>query len=261
MRLKFVLAITAFGASMLVGAQAAWADYITIPATASTKAMPAYLVRPSGPGPYPAIVVVHGCDGFGTMEKGAVDELGGLGYVALGIDTNTPQGIKVTCGNVAAYVVSTQYAAAALAWLAQQAYVAPKRLGMLGYSSGSIEILNLIDPLSGPQPAPAGVRAAVAYYPGCRGRDGNISVPLLILDGSADDWLPSAPCQAMVQNAAGLGKDAEITTYPGATHAFNDPVDGTIMVHGHTVTYDPSAAADANAKMKAFFAKYLESSP
>ncbi len=233
------------------------AENVTIPAAAGVPEITGYLARPAGAGPFPAILVLHGCEGFGSLETATVNELAAAGYVALGIDTLKPQGLQNACGNIPAIRTSAQYAAAALAWLHAQPYIAGNRLGVVGYSMGAIEILDLIDPLGGAHPPPPGLRAAVAYYPGCNGRDGRVSVPLQILDGDADDWLPSAPCQAMAQAGAAAGKPVAITTYPGATHAFNQPSSHTRVYRGHTLTYDPSAAADADAKMKAFFARYL----
>jgi dienelactone hydrolase len=235
------------------------ADDITVPASGNTPAITGYLMRPSGAGPFPAILVLHGCEGYTNLEKSSVNELAGLGYVALAIDTLKPQGLRNACHDIEAYRVSAQYAAAALAWLESQTYVAPKRLGVLGYSMGGIEILDLIDPFGGPQPPPPGLRAAVAYYPACSKRDGQLSVPLLILDGAADDWIPPAPCQALVKTATAAGKIAQIVTYPGATHSFADP--RSRVYEGHTLTYDPDAAADADTKMRAFFAKYLPTGP
>jgi dienelactone hydrolase len=233
------------------------ADNITIPGSGGTPAITGYMNKPSGNGPFPAILVLHGCEGYGSLQSQVVDELAGLGYAAVAIDTLKPQGLTNACSDIQAIRTSAQYASAALTWLGAQSYVAPRRLGLLGYSMGAIEILDIIDPFAGPQPAPAGLRAAVAYYPACSNRDGRISVPLLILDGSADDWFSPATCQTLVQTATAAGKTAQITTYPGATHAFNQSYHGTRHFNGHTLTYDPNATADADAKMRAFFAKYL----
>jgi dienelactone hydrolase len=250
-----MLPCLSIAAALLGGTGIARGDDITIPAIGGTPAITGYLMRPSGAGPFPAILVLHGCEGYASLETSSVNELAGLGYVALAIDTLKPQGLRNACKDIEAFRVSAQYAAAALAWLGAQSYVAPKRLGVLGYSMGGIEILDLIDPFEGPQPPPPGLRVAVAFYPGCAKRDGQLSVPLLILDGSADDWIPPAPCQTLVQTATAAGKTAQIVTYPGATHAFNDPK--SRIYEGHTLTYDPDATADADAKMRAFFAKYL----
>ncbi len=83
-------------------------------------------------------------------------------------------------------------------------------------------------------------------------------MPLQILDGTADDWSPSPPCQDLAQSATAAGKTVQITTYPGVTHAFNQPSNGEHVYLGHVLRYDPAATADAIAKTDAFFATYLK---
>ncbi len=236
----------------------ALADNVTIPEATGSPSITGYLSRPPGAGPFPAVLVLHGCDGFRPFESSMVDELAGLGYVGLAIDTLKPQGLTNACSSVApAARASVGYASAALAWLRQQSYVKPDRLGVIGFSMGAIAALGLIDPFGAARPPVPGLRAVVAYYPACSGRDGNVTAPLLILNGSADDWIPPAACQAMAQTAEAANHPVQIVTYPGATHEFNQPSNQTRVYDGHTLTYDPNAAADADAKMKAFLARYL----
>jgi dienelactone hydrolase len=244
-------------AGIFASVSVAIADDITIPASGGLPAIPGYMARPNGAGPFSAILILHSCVGLISYEKITADELAGQGYVALAIDTLKPQGVQNGCDTPAP--MGTQLAAAGLNWLRTQSYVIANRLGLLGYSMGAIQTLNLIDPLGAVQPA-SGVRVAVAYYPYCGGRTAaNLAVPLLILNGSADSILPPGPCQTFAQAAVNAGKTVGITTYPGATHAFNMPTDHPVIDKGRVIiTYDPAAAADADAKMKAFFARYLQ---
>ncbi len=217
------------------------------------------MARPNGPGPFPAVLVLHGCEGPGALESSTIGDLAGAGYVALAINTLQPQGLSNACGAGATPVHNAaQYATAALQWLSQQTYVVGNRLGIVGYSMGAMAALDVINPPGGPPPSIPGLRAVVAYYPSCSAHNTDINVPLLILDGSADDWIPPGPCQALAQNAHAAGKPVQIVTYPGATHAFNQPERrGSRTVNGHTLTYDPQATADADARMKAFFQLHL----
>jgi dienelactone hydrolase len=105
------------------------------------------------------------------------------------------------------------------------------------------------------------LRAAVAYYPNCNRRSPNVAVPLQILDGDADDWNPPGPCQALADAATAAGSVVRITTYPGATHAFNQVANAPRTYLGHTLIYDPAATADASAKTAAFLATYLNATP
>ncbi len=234
----------------------ALADTITIPAAGSTPAIGGMLMRPSGPGPFPAVLVLHGCEGMGPLESKTVTELAAHGYVALAIDTLAPQGLKNACSNPTAFATSARFAYAALGWLATQSNVIPDRLGVVGFSMGGMAILGLIDPIS-PHPPPPGLKVAVAYYPSCESRAPDVSVPLEILDGDADDWNPAPPCRRLAQAATDAGRTVQIITYPGATHAFNQPSDHTRTYLGHTLRYDADADRDAASKTEAFLATYL----
>ena len=44
-------------------------------------------------------------------------------------------------------------------------------------------------------------RAAVAFYPPCRGFRGNVTIPTLILIGERDDVTPAADCRDLVEGA------------------------------------------------------------
>ncbi len=237
--------------------RAAVGDEITIPAGAGTPAIPAHLARPAATtARLPAVVVLHGCEGYRARYGAIADDLARHGMIAVAIDTLTPRGVTNSCGDPAGSRTAAEDARAALSWLRTQPGVDPDRLALLGYSMGAIAIMDVVDPRR-QSPPPAGLAAAVAYYPACRRRDAaHLTVPLAILDGDADDWTPAPPCAALAATANAAGKTLAITTYPGATHAFN--VVGTPRTaYGHRLRYDATAAADAEARTLAFFRTYL----
>jgi dienelactone hydrolase len=49
--------------------------------------------------PYPAVVVLHGCDGISSHSTAIADRLGAWGYVALTVDTLGPRGMDSGCGS------------------------------------------------------------------------------------------------------------------------------------------------------------------
>jgi dienelactone hydrolase len=60
--------------------------------------LPGYLARPDAPGPFPAVVVLHGCSGFFSTYAAVADDLKWEGYVALAVDSLGPRGIANACG-------------------------------------------------------------------------------------------------------------------------------------------------------------------
>jgi len=57
---------------------------VTIPT--SLGAMPGYLSRPGGSGPWPGVVVLHDGSGIGPAPREQADWLAGAGYLALSAD-------------------------------------------------------------------------------------------------------------------------------------------------------------------------------
>jgi dienelactone hydrolase len=236
------------------------ADKLTVPATATTPAVPAYVAKPAGSTPSPAVLLLHGCEGFNGTYAGYADALARHGYVVVAIDSLAPTGKKSGCSDPTASREQAADARATLAWMQTQPYIDAQHIALLGYSMGSIAALDVIDNRAVTS-APAGLRAAVLYYPACRGRDPqSILVPLRIFDGDADDWIPAPPCQDLAGDAAAAGKSVTITTYPGATHAFNVNEPDRVY-QGHHLSYDAAAAADADKNTLAFLQQYLSPKP
>src|SRR5919198_2631697 len=86
------------GLSVVTGC-AEVASGLRIPTTAPSgglEQIPAYLVKPEGPGPFPAVVIMHDCSGLGPRSSGAplrwAQELVKQGYVVLMPDSFTTRG-------------------------------------------------------------------------------------------------------------------------------------------------------------------------
>jgi dienelactone hydrolase len=228
----------------------------TVPASAALPAIPAYVARPAAAAARPAVLILHGCEGFNSRYARIADQLASQGYVAVAIDTLRPRDVRNACGERSGSRLEAAYARATLDWMRGLPGIDGARLAVLGYSMGAIAVLDLSDPFH-PAAPPPGVLAAVAYYPACRNRTAaNLRVPLLILIGDADDWTPAAPCLQLAAAGARLGRPMTIVPYPGATHAFNiDRPDR--LAYGHRLQFDAAAASDAWRQSLTFLDRYL----
>jgi dienelactone hydrolase len=264
------------------------AEQVTFPSTDATMTggsptpLVALLHRPAGPGPFPAIVLLHGCGGLyarngrltGRHEHWAL-ALRDQGFVTLLVDSFTPRGLKQICTlkdrPLRAGRERTMDAYGALSFLQGLPYVQPDGVGLLGWSHGGVTTLFTVDPATPARPklAPAAdFRAAVAFYPGCRPDSQHrwsASIPLLLLLGGRDDWCPAAPCVTVAERAKAQGSPIEWVVYPDAHHDFDAPdlalrqrsglafaEGGTAMVGTHA-----GARADALERVPAFFRRHL----
>jgi len=259
LNIRYVLGIT-LCALALAGGRAEAGQTTTIPATATTPAVPAYVARPAEVPLAPGVLVLHGCEGFGRHYADIADWLATKGYVAIAIDSLAPQGLHNACRDTTQSRTQAADARAALAWMRTQTFIDPAHLAILGYSMGAIAALDVMDSRA-ITVAPPGLVAAVTYYPACSRRGAtSLLVPLRILDGSADDWTPAPACQLLADDATNAGKTVQITTYPGATHAFNiNEPDRTTL--GHQLSYNAADATDAEMQTLNFLQKYLRANP
>jgi dienelactone hydrolase len=253
----------------------------------------AYLNRPAGDAPRPALVLMHGCSGL-LDAKGRIlglyrawtRALVVQGYVALVVDSASSRGFGQTCS--ASEARTTMWrdrpkdAYAALQYLQGQPFVQADRIGLMGWSQGGGVVLLTVNDKSIGRPAGLAheFRAAVSFYPGaCSGTSqskpytevepGNwtTQVPLLTLMGEADTWTPFKPCEAFLMAAKTRGSPIELKSYPDAVHAFDAPAlsrrelpqyrtgAGPIPVIGT----DQEARKDAFVRVLEFLKLHLES--
>jgi dienelactone hydrolase len=68
----------------------------------------------------------------------------------------------------------------------------------------------------------------VAFYTPCTtryiGYEAVSDKPIRLFHGSADDYVPVAPCRAYVERLRKAGKDVQLTEFPNAHHVFDNPL-------------------------------------
>ena len=237
-------------------------------ANGTLEQIPATLLKPEGPGPFPAVVIMHDCSGLGPRSSGApirwARELVERGYVIVVPDSFTTRGhAGGVCTNPSpsrnnvAPARRALDAYSALAYLRTLTYVDGSRIGIMGGShGGSTTLASVVAPETEREPLAqekrTGFSAAVALYPNCAARLGGwrtvrqaggsgpitnyVGVykpvaPLLILIGENDDWTPAEPCRQLTEIARQAGYFVSIKVYPGAHHSFDS---------NFPVRYDPA---------------------
>lgn len=187
------------------------------------------LQLPSGHGPFPAVVLAHGCNGIGRTERTWAEVLRTWGYATLLVDSFSGRNLVEACNNPRALFplqrVPDIYGARRV--LAENKSIDARRIALMGFSHGGIVALNAATSWASrmfvPKNQPS-FRAYIAFYPYCNvsfPEQMQISGPLRIHSGELDDWTPAMPCYQLTSELRQLGQDAAISVYPGAHHSFD----------------------------------------
>lgn len=282
-------------AALLAGCAGPASDrsLVTTAPNGAQEEIPVTIGRPEGPGPFPAVVIMHDCSGLGPRSSGApgrwARELGARGYVTVIPDSFTsrghPEGVCTDASPSRGEVAPSRRvrdAYAALAHARALPYVDGRRVGLMGGSHGGSTTLAS---MAAPEHAwallarekRAGFAGAVALYPGCGTTlgtwraDGSGTyrpvAPLLILIGEKDDWTPAAPCVKLAASTRATEHPAAITVYPGAHHSFDSDRPVRFVAarlnanapggRGATTGGDAAAWADSIRRVADFFGAHL----
>lgn len=256
---------------------------VQIPATADAIALTGYLYLPDParwPGPRPAVVMLHGRSGVYSASAKAFDAtqlssrtvLWGRfwaerGYVGLYVDSFGPRGhprgfaagtnrLGQRPPEVNEITVRPHDAYRGLAYLRARADVRTDRVYLQGWSNGGSATLSAIhEDFRGPATTVpgAGFRAAIAFYPACRGVERHYGkgyralAPLLLLIGTADEEVSFSACEQLAQSAR--QGDLQFVRYEDAQHSFDTPTRAR-----QTVDANARAAQDSMQRAEAFFA-------
>jgi dienelactone hydrolase len=222
--------------------------------------IPAWLDKPAGPGPFPAIVLAHSCAGVNAHTNAWTVRLASWGYLVLAPDSFNPRGTKAVCTtpNVVTPNMRVADMAGALDFLAKRPDVIKGRIGTIGHSHGASTTMRSLQ--RGFDLKARGLSGGVAYYPGCTPAfNAGIDLPLLILIGEKDDWTPAEACHRLQPDRPEL---VDAVYYPKAYHSFDAKLADRNVPGApgktHHLAYDPVAAPDAEARTRAFFDKLLK---
>lgn len=223
-----------------------------------TAMLEAYLSKPKGDGPFPAVVSLHGCNGLRpALRTAEAERLNALGYVSLVVDSFATRGIKEAC--VSPMPDRHADAIGALAYLSKLPFVDAKRIALIGRSQGGgagLQVASSPDVYDVPDDLT--YKAIVAFYPPCRIATDELALPALVMIGDSDDWTPAKACERWMARRAGRGAPVKFIVYPGAYHAFDSRIAGDgLTLFGHRLKYDAEATKSAGAAVAEFLRQYL----
>jgi len=218
--------------------------------------MPAYMARPSGSGPWPAVIVVQEAFGLNDHIKDVTRRVAAEGYLALAPDLfyrggrgrtarydDLPKALELMGALKDDEIVAD--VASAIAYIEKQPAVRAGRIGITGFCMGGRVSYLAACAL------PEKIAACVPYYGGGIpiDRTATLRAPVLAFFGEDDPFIPLDQVEKLRAEAKRLGKNVEIGVYEKAPHGF---------FCNERDSYRPEAAKDAWERTKAFFAKHLQ---
>lgn len=212
----------------------------------------AYLARPDGAGPFPAVLLVHEFYGINQEITQKADLLAEQGYLVLAVDAYRGKTTHLIPRAIWLVLTTPQDEIRGdidigFQYLAASPLVNAARIGAVGFCFGGTQVMHL--GTRNPDLA-----ATVIYYGngpitdpqslGVMGQSG----PVLGIYGELDQGIPLDQVRGFEQAMASRGIPHQVTIYPGVGHAF---------VHMDTLSM-PGPAQDAWNQMLAFLDQALK---
>jgi dienelactone hydrolase len=189
------------------------------------------LTFPSGSGPFPAVILMHGCGGLPSRAIEGWDPLlQSWGYATFVVDSFRGRNLREVCTDALALTGNQRIpdAYGALKILATHPRIDRARIALMGFSHGGIVTLAAATEWARRTYA-AGDRTAfrvfLAFYPYCNAvvpeLARRLAAPVRIHIGELDDWTPARTCESLASLARERGSDVGVTVYGGAVHSFD----------------------------------------
>ncbi len=210
----------------------------------------AYLAKPKGQGPFPALVVIHEWWGLNNQIRGMADQLSRQGYLSLAVDLyrgrqteNPEQAHELMRGLPEDRALRDL--TAAIAYLKSSPDVKPDRIGSIGWCMGGGYSIKLA--VAEP------TLAACAVYYGALPTEPEslaaIKAPVAGFFGEKDEGIPEASVLDFETAMQKQGRPVEVHVYRNAGHGFANP---------EGKSFHREAADDAWRKLMVFFGKHLK---
>jgi dienelactone hydrolase len=179
----------------------------------------------------PATVLMHHAGGIASGVNDWIGVLNSWGIATFLVDSLTGRGSTsvVDDQDQLGRLVQAFDGFRALELVAKHPRIDPSRIAAMGFSRGAQGVLyasmTRFQRMHGADGA--AFATYIPFYPTCNARyvdDENVAdAPIRIFHGTADDYVPVAPCRSYVERLRKAGKNVELTEYAGAYHVFDGP--------------------------------------
>ena len=251
-----------------------------------------------GTGRLPVVILQHASSGYDARIDVWSREFNAMGISTFALDGFTSRGLGDINASQASLgrtnLILDIYRA--LEILAKHPRIDPTRIALMGFSRGGQATLYASMKRFHKMWNTSGIEFAayVPFYPDCMTRfiaDTDIADrPIRIFGGAQDDYNPITNCKAYAERLRVANHDVEVTEYPNASHAFDNPLgaqpakvqpsfesvrdckieegkDGilinidtknpftykdTCVIHGPHTGHDPVATESSKTEVKAF---------
>jgi dienelactone hydrolase len=182
-------------------------------------------------GRLPAVILLHGSGGPSGGNELWSKHFNEMGIASFLIDSFSARGLTSTSTDQALLgrfnMILDAYRGADV--LAAHPRIDPARIAVIGFSRGGQSALYSSLRRFQQAWAPRVTFAAhIPLYASCNPTligDTDVSaVPIRQFHGAADDYVPAAPCRAYFERLRAAGRDAQLTEYPDAHHAYDNPL-------------------------------------
>lgn len=189
------------------------------------------LTVPPGPGPFPAVILMHGCRGLPSRAIGGWEPmLRSWGYATFVLNSFSGRGLQEACTDALAFTPNRRIADAyaALKIVATHAKIDRDRIVLMGFSHGGTATLAAATEWASRtyvRQDGVGFRGFIPFYPYCNAvvpeMAGRVTAPVRIHIGELDDMTPARTCGLLSRAARSSGADIEIIVYKNAPHSFD----------------------------------------
>jgi dienelactone hydrolase len=202
----------------------------------------------AGSGRLPLVVLQHGSGGMAANVDMWARELNASGISTFALDGFTGRGLTAVSTNQALlgrlnFILDIYRS---LDILAKHPRVDSQRIALMGFSRGGQAALYATLKRFHKMWNRSGIEFAVyiPFYPDCATTfvsDTDVADrPIRIFGGTEDDYNPIVLCKAYVERLKAAGRDVQLTEYPDASHAFDNPLgpmSAAVVTNGQTVRH------------------------